>query len=144
MKKGILFFILICTLPLFVFSQPSNNVSVTVEITNVAVNGGKVYLALFANAEEFRKEEPFLAFEIESRSAAVSQVVSLPAGEYVVSGFQDANGNLKLDYNFLGVPRELVAISNYDGKGLPSKNFNRQKIKIDNTTGRVTIGLYKF
>jgi hypothetical protein len=35
-------------------------------------------------------------------------------------------------------------MSNYSGSGYPSKNFDRQKIMVNNSTGRITIGLYKF
>jgi uncharacterized protein (DUF2141 family) len=143
MKKTIIFIILFMLLSSYCFSQAAN-VNITVEITNVVVNDGKVYLAIFANAESFRKEEPMLAFVLESNSTVVSQEVSLPAGDYVISGFQDANNNQKLDYRLLGIPRELVAISNYDGKGIPTKNFDRQKIPVNSATGKVTIGLYKF
>jgi uncharacterized protein (DUF2141 family) len=120
------------------------NVRVVIDIANVVVNDGKVYLAIFSNAEEFRREEPPFVFELESISTVLSQEVLLPPGEYVISAFQDRNGNGQLDFNFLGVPRELVGISNYHGRGFPSRNFDRQKIPINSTTGRVTIGLYRF
>ena len=113
-------------------------------VTNVTVNGGKVYLAVFFNADEFRREEPAIAFELDSTSTVLSQTVSLPPGEYVFSAFQDSNGNGELDYNFLGIPRELVGISNYSGRGFPSRNFDRQKIPVNSTTDVVTIALYRF
>ena len=144
MKKTIILIILFCIFSAYCFSQAADNVTITVEITNVAINNGKVYLAIFADAESFRKEEPQWAFELEADRTVVSQEVSLPAGQYVVSGFQDTNKNQKLDYGLFGIPKELVAISNYDGKGFPSKNFDKQKIPINGTTGKVIIGLYKF
>jgi uncharacterized protein (DUF2141 family) len=108
------------------------------------VNGGKVYLAIFSTSESFKKEEPEIAFELQSDKTVIIKEVSLPRGEYVVSAFQDANNNLKLDYGLFGIPKEIVGISNYFGKGLPSKNFDKQKILIDNTVEKIVIGLYKF
>jgi uncharacterized protein (DUF2141 family) len=143
MKKSVLLIFFIFVISGVCFSQ-GNNVNITVDVTNIVVNGGKVYLAIFANAEQFRKEEPFIALELRDSGASASQQVSLPPGEYVVSAFQDANNNQKMDYNLIGIPRELVGISNYDGKGLPTKNFDRQKIMLNNTSGRITIGLFKF
>ena len=122
----------------------AQNVQVVVEITNVEINNGIVYIAIFANANEFRNEEPSYVFELESTSTTLSQEVTLPAGEYVVSAFQDANNNQKLDFGLFGIPRELVGISNYFGRGFPSQNFNRQKIPINSTTEKVVIGLYRF
>jgi uncharacterized protein (DUF2141 family) len=113
-------------------------------VTNIVVNGGKVYLAIFANAEEFKKEEPFFAVELHDDKATASYVVSILPGEYVVTAFQDSIKNRKMDYNLVGVPKEIVGISKYDGKGLPTKNFDKQKIPINSSTSKVSIGLYKF
>ena len=141
MKKSIviLMLIIICSVNLF-----AENVRVTVNITNVAVNEGRVYLAIFYNADEFRREQPTLAFVLNSTRTTISQEVTLPAGEYLVSAFQDKNGNGDCDFNLLGIPTELVAISNYNGRGIPTRNFNRHKIPINDTTGTVSIRLYKF
>jgi uncharacterized protein (DUF2141 family) len=144
MKKYIIAILLFHILLGYCYSQTANNVNVTIEITNVTINNGKVYLAIFSTAESFRREEPFLAYVLESNSTVVSQEVSLPAGEYVVSGFQDTNNNQKLDYKLFGIPREPVAISNYNGQGFPSRDFNRQKITINGSTQRISIGLYRF
>jgi len=38
--------------------------------------------------------------------------LSLPAGNYAFSVFYDVNNNDKLDTNFIGIPKEPVAISN--------------------------------
>lgn len=121
----------------------SQNIEITVTVTNIAVNGGKVYLALFSNANSFAKETPEFAFEIPDSSASAVQVISVPSGEYVVFVFQDANKNGKMDSNFLGIPKELIGISNYSGRGYPSRNFDKQKIKLDGTTSALTMQLYK-
>jgi uncharacterized protein (DUF2141 family) len=65
-------------------------------------------------------------------------------GEYVVTAFQDSIKNKKMDYNLVGVPKELVGISNYEGKGFPTKTFDKQKIHINSSTPKVSIGLHKF
>ncbi|MCL2441545.1 MAG: DUF2141 domain-containing protein [Treponema sp.] len=122
----------------------ADNVQFTVEITNVTVNNGKVYLAIFSNADEFRRETPFIAFELESNRTVLLQEVSLPPGNYLISAFQDANGNQKLDTNFIGIPRELVGLSNYDGNGFPSRSFDRHKIPINSATNMITIRLHRF
>jgi uncharacterized protein (DUF2141 family) len=144
MKKLIALSFLACLFSGYCFSQTVNNAAITIKITDVVVNGGKVYLAIFSTAEEFKQEKPYLAYELKDNNATVSQEVSLPSGEYVVSAFQDANGNEKMDYGLFGIPKELVAISNYFGKGFPSRSFDKQKVLINNSTGKITIGLYKF
>jgi len=122
----------------------AENVKLVVDVTNVVINNGKVYVAIFFNADEFRREEPTIAFEFESNRTVLTQEVELPPGEYLFSAFQDTNGNGTLDFNFIGIPKELVGISNFDGRGIPTRNFNRHKIPIDASTGRVTVSLHKF
>jgi len=128
----------------YCFPQEANNETITIEITNVVVNGGKIYLAVFRNTDEYKKEKPYIYYELEDDKSIISHRLSLPAGEYVITVCQDANGNGKIDYGFFGIPKELVGISNYFGKGYPSKSFDKQKILINNTTEKAVIGLYKF
>ena len=144
MRKFAILSLLFCVFSGYCFPQTVNNVTVTVEITNVVINGGKVYLAVFTNADEFKKEKPHIHYELEDANASISHRLSLPAGEYVITVCQDANGNGKIDYGSFGIPKELVGMSNYFGKGYPSKSFDKQKILINNMTGKIVIGLYKF
>jgi len=144
MKKAVIFFVLAFAFCGLCFSQAGNTVTVTIEITNVVVNGGKVFLAIFATSDSFKKETPEIAFELQADKTSLTREVTLARGEYVVSALQDANGNKVLDYGLFGIPKELVGISNYFGKGFPSKNFDKQKIMLDEKTGKITIGLYKF
>ena len=141
MKKIVFLLFLFCNFISYSFSQ---TVNVTVEILNVVINGGKVYLRFFSNAGEFSREEPYISYELEDTNTVISKSLSLPYGEYVVAAFQDFNGNGIVDYGLLGVPKESVGVSNYFGRGIPSKSFDRQKILINSLTGIITIGLYKF
>jgi uncharacterized protein (DUF2141 family) len=138
-KKAIVLILLGCILASYCFSQSAH----TVEITNVVVNGGVVYLYIFSTAEGFKNGNPYLLLALEANDSNLSKEILLPDGEYVFSPYQDANNNKKLDYNLFGVPKELIGMSNYFGKGYPSKNFDRHKITINNSTGKITIGLYK-
>jgi len=144
MKKVIFFMLLTFAFCGLCFSQTGNTVNVTVEINNIVANGGKVYLVVFFNGESFKNEKPDLAVEIPSDKSSVIKEGALPRGECVLFVFQDANGNKKLDCGLFGIPKEKFGISNYFGKGFPSRNFDKQKILIDEETGKVTIGLYKF
>jgi len=143
MKKIIALSFLFCFFSDYCFSQTVNNVTVTLEITNVVINGGKVYLIVYSTAESFRTETPDFIFTLGDNNTVAFQEVSLPAGEYIITAYQDANGNMKMDYGLFGVPKEIFGISNYFGKGYPSKSFDKQKILINSMTGKIVIGLYK-
>jgi uncharacterized protein (DUF2141 family) len=142
MKKLISFLFLGSVISAFCFTQTVN--TVTIEITNVVINGGKVYLSVCSTSENFKNGKPDFIFVLEAKDTVVFQEISLPNGEYLFSVFQDANDNGELDYGFFGVPKELVGMSNYFGKGYPSKSFDKQKILVNNSTGKIHVGLYKF
>lgn len=144
LSRIIYLLLFVCIFTDYGFSQTVNDTSVRIDITNVVINGGNVHLNIFSTAENFRNETPDFIFILEGSSTVVSAEVSLSNGEYLISAFQDANNNGKLDTGLFGIPKELVGLSNYFGRGYPSNNFDRQKIPINNSTGRITIGLYRF
>jgi uncharacterized protein (DUF2141 family) len=142
MKKFICFLFLCFIISVYGFTQTVNTVNA--EITNVVINGGKVYLYVYSTSDNFKNEKPDYLFALEANNTVLYQELLLPNGEYVISVFQDANNNQELDYGLFGVPKELVGLSNYFGKGYPSKSFDKQKILINNSTGKIPVGLYKF
>ena len=98
-------------------------------VSGVKPGGGTIYAAVFDTADGYRKNVPFRSLALQPASPVVEAIVTLPPGEYVFSLYQDLNSNGKLDTNFIGIPREPVGISNYDGKGPPG-GFERQKVRI--------------
>jgi len=143
MKKFICYLVLSWIFSCYCLAQTVNN-NVAIEINNVVINGGTVYVAIFSTAESFRKEEPDYLFELDAVNTTIVQRLALPNGEYVITAIQDANNNKKLDFGFLGIPRELFGLSNFNGRGFPSRNFDRQKIFVDRATNRIIIDLYSF
>ncbi|QQO10456.1 DUF2141 domain-containing protein [Breznakiella homolactica] len=137
-KKPILFFFLV----FLELSGLSADVPVTLEIRNVVRDGGTVYAAI-ATGEEFRSKSPGLRFEISPDSETAVLDVSVPEGEYGITVYQDRSGNNQLDTGFLGIPREPVGMSNYDGRGIPG-GFKKIKVPIHSRTGTITIRLYTF
>jgi uncharacterized protein (DUF2141 family) len=125
----------------FVFAQPNNTKSVTLEIHNVTVNGGKLYISVCASETAFRNDRPDPSFEFFPADTVIRQEINVPAGECVILIFQDTNNNRQSDTGFLGIPKELVGISNWNGKGSP-ENFRKHKININDTTS-VVIHLYQ-
>jgi uncharacterized protein (DUF2141 family) len=142
MRKLICFLLLGCAFSGYCPAQAENNFAI--EINNIVINGGTVYIGIFSTAESFSREEPDFLFELEAVNTTMVQELSLPNGEYVISAIQDANNNKKMDYGLFGIPRELFGISNYNGRGFPSRSFDRQKVLIDRTTRKIIINLYSF
>ena len=141
MKKGLIFLCFVFAFSVCAFSQ--NTRTFTIEITNVVVNNGNIIIAVFGSAEEFRNETPTQAFSLPSTATAVRQEVTLPYGEYLITSFQDANGNNDMDFNFLGIPKEILGMTNWNGRGFPSRNFDRHKVPVNASTTVISIGLFK-
>ncbi len=132
MKKIIFLFLVSVNL----FSQ---EFKINLQINNVKQNKGKIFIAVYNKAESYKKQVPDIPIIIESKTNPLSIELSIPKGDYVFSVFQDINNNNKLDTNLVGMPKEPVGISNFDGKGIPG-TFKKLNMKIDKDT-KVTINL---
>ena len=142
MKKYFCFLIYSLIFINYSFAQTMNN-NLIIEVNNVVVSGGPVGVAIFSSAESFKREQPDYFFMFEPVSTTLLKIFPLPAGEYVMSAYQDANNNGRVDFGLFGIPKELVGITNFFGRGFPSRNFDRQKILVERTTARVIINLYR-
>lgn len=129
MKKMFFAFALL-TVAAFAFAE---TVEGTVSVSAVKPNKGAVYVAVYDSAESLKKNKPVASFRLEPTAETVSAPVSLPAGEYYLSAYQDENDNGKLDTKIIGIPKEPVGISNYDGKGIPG-GFEKHKIRLDSAS----------
>jgi uncharacterized protein (DUF2141 family) len=137
MNKTITIICIFLLLPWNVFSQ---NISTTIEINGITVNGGMVAVAVFSNENQFKRKEPYISFWLESVSDEIGYDIDLPEGEYVVTVYQDENNNGKLD-SFFFRPREPVGMTNYGG-GIPG-NFQKLKITVNENNKRINIDLIR-
>ena len=108
----------------------ANQLNVTIEINEVLPNQGKIIMAIFNSKDGYKKKIPYKALTIDSTSTTLLVDEILPNGEYVISMFQDKNGNGKLDTYIFGIPKEPIGITNYFKKGIPG-GFNKLKIQIN-------------
>jgi uncharacterized protein (DUF2141 family) len=136
-KKAIAFIGIFLLFSVNIFSQ---TVSATIEINSVIVNGGKVAVAVFANVNQFKKEDPYVSFWMESITDKIIHNIDLPEGEYVVTIYQDENNNGKLD-KFFFRPREPIGMTNYSG-GIPG-NFQKLKVIVNDSNKRISINLIR-
>ncbi|MDX2151611.1 MAG: DUF2141 domain-containing protein [Bryobacteraceae bacterium] len=93
--------------------------TLTVHLTGFKSDRGKVAVALFDNAAAYpTKPEKARASVREAivNGEARVEFKDLPAGTYAIAAYHDANGNGKMDTNFIGIPKEPTGASN-DAKG---------------------------
>ncbi|MDA9668203.1 DUF2141 domain-containing protein, partial [Pseudomonadota bacterium] len=105
---------------------------------------GTLMLAIYNNAEAFKgsviKEKRsevgvFKGLELYLEPQDSTQLsTEIPDGEYAIAFFIDANGNKKLDKNFLGIPKEQFGFSNNAMGTLSAPSFEQAKFKVVGNT----------
>jgi uncharacterized protein (DUF2141 family) len=86
----------------------------TVRVTHLSNDKGRVAVALFASAADFPKQERALLGQLARISQRRASVTfrDLRPGTYAVAVLHDENENSKMDFNFLGMPLEGYGFSN--------------------------------
>lgn len=84
-----------------------------VRVTGLSSSQGQVWIGVYANAEAYAAGEEAVQATLPADQNGVATVFdALPAGEYAVIAFHDANANNDFDRNFLGMPTERFGFSN--------------------------------
>ena len=114
--------------------------NLSLEIIGAQKDGGIIHVSLFNSEQSYEEKKAYRSLVSNPDTAIV--LLTLPAGEYVISIYQDNNNNGKLDTNFIGIPKELFGFSNYDGRSFPG-NFNKHRIQVNDSTKNILVNLYK-
>ncbi len=101
-----------------------------------------VYVAIYSNENDYKNETSFTKFILQSDNTALTYFLDLPEGEYVVSVYQDKNGDEKLNSGLFGMPSEPVGKTNYNLRGAPG-NFNKLKVPVNNSSTRLIVNMRK-
>jgi len=118
----------------------ADDISTTIEVNGITVNGGSVYAAVYSNEEDYKNEIAFAVFDLKSDNPTATRYLDLPEGEYVVSVFQDKNGDQKLNSGLFGIPKENIGITNYNLRGAPG-GFKKLKTRIDNNSTKLIVNM---
>lgn len=119
---------LVCSLSFAAENAVKEN-TVTVNISKIESSEGQIILCIYDSSDNYDKRIAFQEFKITPEISNVTFETQLPDGEYLVMLVQDINDNGKLDTSFIGMPKEPVGLSNYDGKGIPGK-FKKHKFSV--------------
>lgn len=109
----------------------------TVNITGLRSDKGKLYLSLYNSAKGYPKDATVayrLAFtEIHNGKATVT-LTGLPSGTYAIACYHDENDNGKLDTNFMGIPKEGTGASNNAKSSMGPPKFRDAKFQLAGDT----------
>jgi uncharacterized protein (DUF2141 family) len=141
MIKKILFLKILLLLLLPVRS--GNSQTVEVIITGIRSEKGQVVIGVFKDDESFQKEKSFMEKRFVKRGISNREMrvhFSLETGTYGLSLLDDENSNGKMEFNFLGIPKEGFGFSDYYHKGIKKPKFDSYKFSITkDQTKRITI-----
>ena len=133
-KKIVLLLLIQIVCGIFLFSEETaEEKKLTVQITNVTSEEGQIILAIYNSSENYDKRIAFQEVKLKPEIDTVIFETNVPDGEYLVMLVHDINNNGKLDTTFIGMPKEPVGLSNYDGKGIPGK-FKKHKFSVNENT----------
>ena len=117
-----------------VMSQQAVAADLTVNISDVSQGKGHVMVGLYSGAEAFNQGKASFGTRVKADNEQ-EQVVfkDLAAGEYAIKIYQDENSNQKLDFNFIGIPKEGYGYSNNVGRfGRPK--YQEAKFTVEEKT----------
>lgn len=102
---------------LLIMGQQAHAADLTVNISEVNQGKGHVMVGLYSGTEAFSQGKASFGSRVKA-SNEQEQVIfkDLPAGEYAIKIYQDENSNQKLDFNFMGIPKEGYGYSNNVGR----------------------------
>ena len=132
----------LCGLLFAVESLFADNINTTIEINGVTVNGGLVYVAVYSNENDYKSETAFAKFILQPDNSSLTYFLDLPEGEYVVSVYQDKNGDEKLNSGLFGMPSEPVGKTNYNLRGVPG-GFKKLKAPVNNNSTKLIVNMGK-
>lgn len=101
--------------------------TVNVRIEGIRNEKGRIVIGVFKDSDSYLKEEPFVNKIFEKKSVTdggLSGSFSLEPGVYGLCLLDDENGNGKMEYNFLGLPKEGFGFSDYYHSGIKKPKFD--------------------
>ena len=114
-------------------------IAISVTIKDIKTSNGQILMGIYKDDVSFDKELPYKkvqAFKTKISNGTLVVEVKLEPGKYGISLMDDENFNGKMDYNFIGIPKEGFGFSNYYHSGLTKpklKSFLFEVIENKNT-----------
>ncbi len=100
---------------------------ISVTIKDIKTPNGQILMGIYKDDVSFDKEIAYKkvqAFKTKISNGTLMVEVKLEPGKYGISLMDDENFNGKMDYNFIGIPKEGFGFSNYYHSGLTKPKLN--------------------
>lgn len=118
-----------------------------IKISGFRTDTGRALISVFDQAEGFPGESKMAVYKEESviiNGKAEINLSRLPAGRYAVAILHDENNNLKMDLNFLGIPKEGFGVSNNVKPVFGAPSFEKAAFELNDSSHllNIKIGYY--
>lgn len=112
-------------------STATTKATLSVHFSGIKESKGRIVLSVYDSPEHYRKQ-PLQVLRVATATAQQHGIsVALPAGTYAITVYQDANGNGKIDRNFMGIPTELGGFSNNPRIVMGPPSFKRCAFRLE-------------
>ncbi len=104
----------------------AQNLNVFLQVEGVKHLNGKLIVAVFVSQTDFVNEKPFyekVFQKTDLKNGKINLKVEIPPGTYGITVLDDEDGDRKMKYNYLKIPREGFGIANLETSG-----FKRPKL----------------
>lgn len=140
MKKLLLFLLMFS----FIQSIGLNPTTIKLEITGIRSETGTLRLGLYNKKSSWDNQKTDKEIQInksELKNGKIVYELMLNEGEWGISLLDDENNNKKMDYNFIGIPKEGFGFSNYYHTGLSMPDF--KNFAFENISGKSKVVVIK-
>lgn len=131
--KFFLFFSVLVFFNIFFSSSISSAQNVELEVSGLRSAKGSVIVGVFKDHESYKKEIPFKSFKFNKNNISNGSLtlnLELEEGIYGITFLDDENDNGKMDYNYIGIPKEGFGFSDFIHKGVVKPHFDNFKQKV--------------
>ena len=107
---------------------------VLVKLTNLKSNEGKLSVSIYNVPETFPKNHGMLEQQIIDNFTEGEFIITfagLATGEYAVAGLHDENGDEKMNFNLIGMPKEGYCFSNNVMPKLRAARWEESKFVVE-------------
>lgn len=146
-KGLLLLFLMSFYFPSISFAQENKTGTLIINVKGIKNQKGKIRVSLYNKADGFPSSPDKAKFFAEGNilnNSSKIEVKNLPFGEYAVSLIHDENNNLKVETNFLGIPKEGIGTSNDARNTFGPPNFDQAKFKFTEDNQTIIINMFYF
>lgn len=144
LPRGLILVVFLAAHTLTGLCQPN---TVSIYITNIRSDQGVIRLAMYDHPDQF-PQHPMKSFTYEKTMLKDSTMevvmIDIPPGIYAISILDDGDGNYRMKFNILRMPREGYGFSNNARPGLKCPPFDKCSFHISEGNTRLEIEMQYF